>query len=70
MEFLTLFNGSLKTKAEVGFATSDIDAEEVHKNSLFETTQHLLFAHYLLTALTARESKTKLLYTLNAFRSI
>ena len=70
MEFLTLFNSSLKTKSEVGFQTSDIDAEEVHKNSLFETTQHLLFAHYLLTALTARESKTKLLYTLNAFRSI
>ena len=30
----------------------------------------MLFAHYLLSAVTARESKTKLLYTLNAFRSI
>ena len=70
MEFLAIFSTSMKTKTEVGFKTEDIDAEEVGKNSLFETTQHLLFAHYLLSAVTARESKTKLLYTLNAFRSI
>ena len=48
----------------------DLDVEEIDKNSLFETTQHLLFAHYVLALTTARESKTKLLYTLNAFRSI
>lgn len=70
MEFLTIFSTSMKTKTEVGFKTEDIDVEEVGKNSLFETTQHLLFAHYLLSAVTARDSKTKLLYTLNAFRSI
>ena len=70
MEFLTIFSASLKTKSEVGFKLEELDTEEVGKNSLYETTQHLLFAHYLLTSLTARESKTKLLYTLNAFRSI
>jgi hypothetical protein len=37
---------------------------------LFDTQQHLLFAYYLLRCLSAREKKTKLLYTLNAFRSI
>jgi len=30
----------------------------------------LLFANYLVTLLKAREHKTKLLYTLNCFRSI
>ena len=70
MEFLTIFSASIKTKSEVGFKLEELDTQEVGKNSLYETTQHLLFAHYLLTCLTARESKTKLLYTLNAFRSI
>ena len=70
MEFLAIFSDSLKTKSEVGFKKDEIDIEEIGKNSLFETTQHLLFAHYLLSAVTARESKTKLLYILNAFRSI
>jgi len=70
MEFLAMFSSSLKTKSEIGLKKEEIDSEEVGKNSLFETTQHLLFAHYLLSALSARESKAKLLYTLNAFRSI
>lgn len=71
MQFLTIFSGSMKTKSEVGFKKEPVlDDEEVGKNSLFETSQHLLFAHYLLSALSARESKTKLLYTLNAFRSV
>ena len=30
----------------------------------------MLFAHYLLATISARESKNKLLYTLNCFRSI
>ena len=61
----------MKTKAEIGIKKEAVlDDEEVGKNSLFETSQHLLFAHYLLSALSARESKTKLLYTLNAFRSV
>lgn len=70
MEFLSVFSSSLKTKSEIGLKKDEIDVEEISKNSLFETTQHLLFAHYLLSALSARECKAKLLYTLNAFRSI
>lgn len=69
-EFLQVFSASLKTKSELGLKKEEVDVETVHKNSLFETTQHLLFAHYLLSCLTAREHKVKLLYTLNAFRSI
>jgi hypothetical protein len=37
---------------------------------MHEIPQHLLFANYLLEVLDAREQKTKLLYTLNTFRSI
>ena len=70
LEFMGIFSASLKTKSEMGIARDEIDVETVDKNSLFETTQHLLFAHYLLAVSTARESKAKLLYTLNAFRSI
>ena len=61
---------SIKTKSELGIKTEDIDREEIPKNSLFDTNQYLLFAHYLLSALSGRDAKTKLLYTLNAFRSI
>ena len=61
---------SIKTKSELGLRPDEIDTEEISKSSLYDTTQHLLFAHYLLACLTARDSKTKLLYTLNAFRSI
>ena len=68
--FLSIFMNSLKTKSELGLKTEAIDEEEIPKNSLFEATQHLLFAHYLLQCITAREKKTQLLYTLNAFRSI
>lgn len=70
VQFLTIFSAALKTKSEVGFRQEEQDVEEVGKNSLYETGQHLLFAHYLLSAITAREQKTKLLYTLNCFRSI
>lgn len=38
MEFLTIFSNSMKTKTEVGFKQEEIDAEEIGKNSLFETT--------------------------------
>lgn len=60
----------MKTKSEIGIKEEVIDNEKIGKNSLFETTQHLLFSHYLLVAIQARESKTKMLYTLNCFRSI
>ena len=69
-EFLGIFTNSLKTKSELGLKTEDIDDEEIPKSSLFEATQHLLFAHYLLQCITARDKKNQLLYTLNAFRSI
>ena len=38
MEFLTIFSNSMKTKSEVGLKLEDIDAEEIGKNSLYETT--------------------------------
>ena len=40
------------------------------KNSLYDAQYELLFAQYLMVCLKAREHKTKLLYTLNAFRSV
>lgn len=64
---------SLKTKSELGIKTKEgdtLDQEILPKNSLHETPQHLLFAHYLMQCLHARASKTKLMYTLNAFRAI
>ncbi len=36
IEFLTVFQSSLKTKSEYGFKKDDIDIEEIGKNSLFE----------------------------------
>ena len=68
--FLSIFKNSLLTKSELGIKTEEIDNEEIPKNSLFDSPQHLLFAHYLLQCITARDTKTQLLYTLNAFRSI
>jgi len=72
--FLSLFMASLRPKRDFGLGKKEGDegaeAEEIPKNSLFETPQHLLFAQYLLVSLKAREKKTQLLYTLNAFRSI
>lgn len=44
--------------------------DEAEKNSLFECPQHLLFAQYLTVCLNTREHKTRLLYVLNAFRSV
>ena len=38
MEFLSIFSNSMKTKTEVGLKLEEIDAEEIGKNSLFETT--------------------------------
>jgi hypothetical protein len=62
---------SIKTKSEYGVNTNQIqDEPELPKNSLFDTPQNLLLAQYLMTCLKAREQKTKLLYTLNVFRSI
>ena len=68
--FLSIFKKSLLTKTELGLKTEQIDTEEVPKNSLFDANQQLLFAHYLLQCISARDSKHQLLYTLNAFRSI
>ena len=68
--FLSIFKKSLLTKTELGLKAEPIDAEEVPKNSLFDANQQLLFAHYLLQCISARDSKNQLLYTLNAFRSI
>ena len=67
--FLSLFNKSLQTKFEFDNKAGE-NEEELPKNSLFEAPQHLLFAHYLLQCLSARDSKNQLLYTLNAFRAI
>ena len=68
--FLSIFKKSLLTKTELGLKAEPIDTEEVPKNSLFDANQQLLFAHYLLQCISARDSKNQLLYTLNAFRSI
>ena len=56
--FLSIFKNSLLTKSELGIKTEEIDNEEIPKNSLFESAQHLLFAHYLLQCITARDTKT------------
>jgi hypothetical protein len=61
---------SLKSKKDLGFTKKWNEVEEVPKNSLYETSQHLLFSNYLLTCLKARDHKTELLYTLNAFRAV
>lgn len=68
--FISLFMSCLKTKQEYNMGLSDQDKQDISKQSLYNTPQHLLFAYYLLVCLKARESKTKLLYSLNAFRAI
>ena len=40
------------------------------ERSLFKIPKHLLNSLYLLRTLRARASKTKLMYTVNAFRAI
>jgi hypothetical protein len=66
-QFLSLYRGCLKSKADFDQNKPAVDLPAV---SLHEIPQHLLFANYLLQTLNAREEKTKLLYTLNSFRSI
>jgi len=62
---------TIKVKSDFGYRGKTIqDDPELPKNSLYDTAQHLLFAEYLMVCLKARDHKTKLLYTLNAFRSI
>lgn len=68
--FLSIFISSLKSKTDYGVNKGSQDAEDIDKNSLYQVPQHLLFSHYLMTCLQARDAKTKLLYTLNAFRAI
>jgi len=66
---LSLFNKSLQTKFDIDNRHGE-NEEEQPKNSLFDAPQHLLFAHYLLVCLRARDKKNQLLYTMNAFRAI
>lgn len=70
-EFLIAFMECIKVKStfpsDVKHTQSNDDLE---KTSLYETTHHLLFSHYLVSCLKARKHKTKILYMLNAFRSI
>lgn len=54
--FFSLFSNSLQTKQDLR-GNSEHVSEELPKNSLFETPQHLLFAHYLLQCLSSREKK-------------
>jgi hypothetical protein len=65
--FLSLFKACFKSKSEVDKSKT---AVELPASSMHEIPQHLLFANYLLQCLSAREQKTKLLYTLNTFRAI
>ena len=66
-QFLSLFKGCFKSKAEYGAKPT---ATDLTSKSLQYVPQHLLFTAYLLRCLRARENKTKLLYTLNTFRAI
>jgi hypothetical protein len=60
--FISLLKGCFKAKMD--FDSSKPGAE-IPADSLHEIPQHLLFANYLLQVLSARDHKTKLLYTLN-----
>jgi hypothetical protein len=61
--FLSIFKGCLIAKQEEGF-------DPVSAKSLMNASQHLLFALYIMRYTKARDSKVKLLYTLNAFRAV
>ena len=61
--FLSIFKGCLVPKGEDEF-------EPVSQRSLMNASHHLLFALYIMRYTKARDSKIKLLYTLNAFRAI
>lgn len=69
-EFLQIFMDSIKLKEDFGYAGGLMQDDEITKHSLYEVQHHLLFADYLLKCLKARDAKTRLLYTLNAFRSL
>lgn len=66
-QFLSLFKASFKSKADFD---SKQQYQDIKPTSLHEIPNHLLCAQYMLQTLNAREQKTKLLYTLNAFRAI
>ena len=63
--FLSLFKTSLKTKSEYDSRKQPEDIQD-----LMDLPQHLLFSLYILKYLKAKDSKLKLLYTLNVFRTI
>ena len=70
-EFLIAFMECIKVKQTFPTeAKQPQTAEDLDKTSLYETTHHLLFSHYQVSCLKARNHKTKILYMLNAFRSI
>ena len=50
--------GTIKKDSGDGSQQQIIEPEEIPKNSLFDTPQHLLFAQYLLVCLKARDKKT------------
>ena len=68
--FLQTFEETIKVKSKFGFHKDTQEPEEHIKDSLFDTKQNLLFSQYLMVSINSREQKIKLLYTLNAFRSI
>lgn len=57
----------MKTKSD--YDTSK-ELSEIDSKSLLDVPHHLLFSFYVLQYLSARDSKIKLLYTLNVFRAI
>jgi hypothetical protein len=54
-QFFLSFIDAIKLKSEYGIQKKGVQDEELHSNSLYDTTQHLLFSNYLMTCLNARE---------------
>ena len=66
-EFLNLFKQCFKPKAAFDSRQPSVELE---KRSLEVVPHHLVFAKNLLSCLRGRDSKIKLLHTLNCFRSV
>jgi len=66
-KFIALFKQCFKSKQDFDPSKR---ATEVDPKSLHSVPHHLLFAKNLLDCARARESKIKLMHTLNTFRSI
>lgn len=65
VSFKKVFNGCFKSRT-----VEDGRYEELGGNSIYRIPSHLLNSLYLLQTLSARGNKTKLMYTVNAFRAI